>query len=88
MSPEEVQAAVDTARREGFERGASPSVGALLAEIQMAEGGEEGTYLQGYQDGLTKAVRTLILADVANYQDAWKAGWRAGMRAAGKEPGA
>jgi hypothetical protein len=80
MTPEEIAQAVDTARREGFERGASPSVQVLLAEVSKTEGGREGMpdYAQGVQDGLVHAVQTLIRADAARYEEAWKAGWKAG----------
>lgn len=87
MTPEEIQAAVDTAWQEGFDRGASPSVQVLLADMQLTEGGEPGSYAQGVQDGMTRAVRTLIRADVANYHDAWRAGFKAGQRSVIQPPG-
>ena len=70
-----VRAAVDTARRQGFERGASPSVQVLLAEIQKIEGGDGAAdYAQGVLDGMVHAVQILTAGDVARYHSAFLAG--------------
>lgn len=61
--------AVSTIRREAFERGSSPAVGALLAEIQNTGPGL-------YRDGLERAVEILIEA----WADQFKAAYEKGVR--------
>lgn len=64
--------AVSTIRREAFERGSSPAVGVLLAEIQDSGPGN-------YRLGLERAVTLLTEAHVAKHHDAYKRGYRAGQ---------
>lgn len=67
--------AVSTIRREAFERGASPAVGALLAEIQ--DYGEKTQYRQG----LERAVELLI----ESWADSFKAAYGLGVKEGRKQ---
>jgi len=67
--------AVSTIRREAFERGASPAVGVLLAEIQ--DYGEKTQYRQG----LERAVELLI----ESWADSFKAAFDHGVKEGRKQ---
>lgn len=66
--------AVSTIRREAFERGASPAVGVLLAEIQ--DYGEKTQYRQG----LERAVELLIESWAGSFKAAYDHGVREGRK--------
>lgn len=64
--------AVSTIRREAFERGSSPAVGVLLAEIQ------DHNRASAYRKGLERAVTLLTEAHAAQFHAAYKLGLKDG----------
>jgi len=70
--------AVDTIFREGLERGASPALQIILAEVQMRPAGTPKSYETGFQDGLMRAVELIAEETAANANDAFEAGRRLG----------
>ena len=72
-------AAVDTLVGEGFERGASPSVGVLLSEIGKVV--PSTAFGSGFQEGLARAIQVLSSEDAAKQQDAYRRGFTDGRAA-------